>query len=113
MSPETLDLIGAVVGSAVGVLVGILGIYFSIKNTGGPRERAFVIRASVLGWLLVIAFVAGTLLTPQPHRYWLWLAYGILLPVGIFAWNRRQLQIRQEESGQRSESDAAPDGGGR
>ncbi len=106
MNPEHFGLIGAVVGSAVGVLGGILGTYFGIKNTGGPRERAFVVRASAAGWLLVIAFVAGMWLIPHPQRPWLWPAYAVLLLLGVFAWNRRQFQIRQKESGHRAQPNA-------
>ena len=102
MDPETIGLIGAIVGSAVGVLGGVIGTYFSIKNTGEPRERAFVIKASVVCWIAVIAFVATMWLIPHPHRHWLWLPYAVLLPLDIFAGNRRQWQIRKEESGQRA-----------
>jgi Ca2+/Na+ antiporter len=99
MNPETLGIVGAVVGSTVGILGGVIGTYFSVKNTNGPRERTIVLRASLLLWLLVLAFVAGTLLLPEPERWWLWVAYPFLLVVGIAIWNRRWLQIRQQESG--------------
>jgi hypothetical protein len=102
MKPETIGLLGGIVGSAIGVLGGAVGTYFSIRNTRGPRERAFVIKASVLCWVLVSAFVAALLLLPSPQRYFLWLPYGILLPVGIRAWNRIQSKIRKEESGERA-----------
>ena len=99
MDPETLGLIGGIAGSVIGALGGVFGTYMSIKNTSGPRERAFVIRASIGCWLLVIIFLIAMILLPNPQRHWLWIPYAIILPLGIIAWNRRQSQIRQEESG--------------
>jgi hypothetical protein len=76
-----------------------LGTYFSIKNTAGSRERAFVLRAAAVSWALVIAFVVGRWLLPHPQRHRRWLPYAALRTLGVFAWNRRQLQIRREERG--------------
>ena len=107
MDPEMMGWVGAVAGSVAGVLGGAIGSYYSVRNTAGPRERAFVVRAVVVGWALGIAFVVGLWLLPHPERHWLWLPYAVLLPLGIVAWNRRQAQIRQEESGR-----AGPPAGG-
>jgi hypothetical protein len=95
-------MLGAIIGSAIGVLGGIIGTYFSIKSTRGPRERAFVVKASILAWVLVMGFLGAMLLLPSPLRYWLWPPYGVILPLGVLAWNRRQSKIRQEESGGRA-----------
>jgi hypothetical protein len=35
---------------------------------------------------------------PNPYRYFLWIPYGILLPLGIIKGNRIQQKIRNEES---------------
>jgi hypothetical protein len=99
MDPQTVGLIGALVGSSVGVLGGVIGTYFSIKNTHGPRERAFTIKAAVVSWAAIVAFLAALWLIPSPYRHFLWLPYALLLPWGIRVWNRRQEQIRREESG--------------
>jgi len=37
---------------------------------------------------------------PMPWRFLLWIPYGILLPLGIFFWNRKQQRIREEEDGE-------------
>jgi hypothetical protein len=97
---QLAGLIGGVVGGGVGLLGGVLGTYFSIKNTRGPRERAFVVRAAVACWLLVLAFLAGMYLIPAWYNQLLWLPYAALLLLGIRAWNRAQFRIRREESGQ-------------
>ena len=44
-------------GVVAGVMGGIVGTYFSIKNAKGPKERAFAIRAAALCWLGVSAFL--------------------------------------------------------
>ena len=43
-----LGFVGGIIGGALGVLGGAIGTYFSIKNTSGPRERAFLIRISIV-----------------------------------------------------------------
>lgn len=99
MKAETIGVLGGILGAAVGVPVRAIGTHLSIRNTRGPRERAFVIKASILCWVLVVTFVAAMFLLPSPQRYFLWLPYAVLLPWGIVTWNRKQARIRREESG--------------
>lgn len=89
-------LIGPILGSVLGILGGVVGTYFSIRNTQGPRERTFMIRAALLCWLLLAAFGAALFLLPGT-RPWLWIAYSILLPVGVTYTNKRQAALRREE----------------
>lgn len=91
-------VIGGIAGGVVGLAGGIIGTYFGIKNTAGPRERAFMIRVAVVTWVLIAAFLAGMLLIPQPYKWLLWIPYGFVLAAGIRWGNRRQQQIRAEES---------------
>jgi hypothetical protein len=90
--------VGGIIGGGLGVLGGAIGTYFSIKNTSGPLERAFMIRISVVTWFLVTAFVCGLLALPRPFNFLLWVPYGIALPLGILWCNRRQNRIRAEEA---------------
>ena len=89
-------IVGGIVGSILGVAGGLIGTYFSIKNTNGPRERAFMIRSAIVCWIGVAIFLAALLLLPQA-RLWLWIPYGILLPLGIRYGSRKQMAIRREE----------------
>ena len=89
---------GAILGTVMGVIGGIIGSYFSIKNTKGPRERAFVVKACLVCWFLIFAFVIGMWLAPGIYKAMLGAAYVVALIVGIFWWNKRQAQIRAEES---------------
>ncbi len=98
MSPSQLGgWIGGVLGGVIGLAGGVVGTYFGIRNTHGPRERRFMVRAAVVVWVAILLFLALLLALPSPWRFLLWIPYGILLPVGIILGNRRQQQIRREE----------------
>jgi Ca2+/Na+ antiporter len=101
MNPETIGIwAGGILGGVIGVMGGVIGTYFTIKNTKGPRERAFVVKGSIVCWLFVIGFIAGMWLIPQWYSLLLVVPYVIVLVLGIRKWNQTQLRIRQEESGQ-------------
>ena len=91
-------LIGALIGCVIGLAGGVIGTYFGIKNTKGPRERGFMVKASVILWIAMGVFLALLLLLPSPYRWFMWIPYGILLPLGIIFGNRRLAQIRAGES---------------
>lgn len=91
--------IGPIVGGGFGLLGGVIGTYFTIKNTNGPRERGFAIKASILCWALVLLFVAGMALIPGWYKLFLVIPYVIGLFVGIRKWNEIQFRIQKEESG--------------
>jgi hypothetical protein len=98
VNPGMVGLIGGLGGAVIGVFGGAVGTYFGIKNTTGPRERAFMIRAAVLAWVAVAAFLVALWWTPMAYRVLLWVPYLLLLPIAIRAGNRRQDQIRREEA---------------
>lgn len=85
MTPAT---IGAIAGTSLGVLGGALGTYLSVRNVSGPRQRKVALRAAVAWWLGAGAFVGLMLVLPPAQRVWLWVPYGLLLPVGIAVTNR-------------------------
>ena len=88
---------GIIFSVSLGLSGGAIGTYFSIKNTSGPRERAFMIRVSIVTWIAVSIFVAALILLPKPYNWLLWIPYGIALPLTIIRWNKRQMEIRNEE----------------
>jgi len=69
MDGGQVGLIGGLLGGAIGILGGALGTFFSIKNTSGPREQAFMVRVSIAAWLIISMFIAGLLLLPQPYNW--------------------------------------------
>jgi hypothetical protein len=98
MNERTVAWIGGVGGGVLGVLGGAIGTYFSIRNTSGPRERAFMIRMALACWAVVTAFLGLMWLTPTTFRPLLWIPYALLLPLAIPAANRRQEKIRRQEA---------------
>jgi hypothetical protein len=91
-------MVGGLIGAVVGIVGGCIGTYFSVRNTAGPRERGFVIRAATIAWAGVCAFLAGLFLLPTPYNLLLWIPYTIVLPVAIIRLNRRQAELRREEA---------------
>ena len=91
-------LVGAIVGTVLGLAGGVFGTYCSIKNTQGPLERALMVKASVVVWIAVALFLVLLFATPAPYRFFLWIPYGIFLLVGINKLNRRIAEIRAVES---------------
>lgn len=94
---------GAVLGPILGLLGGVLGSWCSIKNTNSPRERRFMIRMTVLLWLLLFALVGLplTMVLAEMAPPWIcWFCLGmffvLLLPL-IFWGNARQRRIQSEE----------------
>ena len=88
--------VGAIVGSLFGIVGGLIGTYFSIKNTKGPFERVFMIRAAITCWFGVGVFLAVLFFVPHA-RIWIWIPYGIMLPLAIRYMNAKQEVIRREE----------------
>lgn len=91
-------LIGGIVGSLLGVAGAVVGAWFAIHNTNGPRERDFMVRVSLAMWGGILLFLALLFALPQPYRWLAWIPYAILLPLSICYVNRRQQAIRVEES---------------
>jgi Ca2+/Na+ antiporter len=89
--------IGAIIGCTIGLIGGLIGTYCSIKNTNGPRERAFMVNASIVVWVGIVLFLGLMFALPNPYRYLLWIPYSVLLPLGILYGNKKQRMIRQEE----------------
>ena len=93
-----MGFLGGIIGGLIGVIGGLVGTYFSIKNTNGPKERRFMIKAAIIGWVGIAIFLILIFLIPSPYRWFLWIPYCILLPIAIIVCNKRQAQIRAEEA---------------
>jgi hypothetical protein len=89
---------GGMLGVLGGLIGGLIGAYASIKNTSGPRERAFMIQVAVVFWIAITAFIFGLLALPRPFNFLLWVPYLISLPLAILWCNRRQRHSRAEEA---------------
>jgi len=91
-----LRLIGGLVGPALGLAGGLVGVYYSYKAARGPQERRFVIWASMALVVFILSFLVALFLAPQA-RVWIWTAYIILLPAGIRYLSRKQNAVRRGE----------------
>ena len=91
-------LIGGILGGVIGLVGGLVGTWCGIRNTNGPRERAFMIRLSILFWVVLSALLALLFVLETPYRWLVWLPFSIFLPLAIIYGNRRQAAIRREEA---------------
>ena len=89
--------VGGIIGGVIGVAGGAVGTYASIKNTSGPRERQFMVRAAVAVWVGITLFLALLFVLPSPYRWLIWIPYGVALPLAIVSLNRKQQAIRSDE----------------
>jgi hypothetical protein len=89
--------VGGIIGGVLGLAGGAAGTYASIKNTGGPRERQFMVRAAVAAWVGITLFLALLFVLPNPYRWLIWIPYGVALPLAIISLNRKQQAIRSDE----------------
>jgi purine-cytosine permease-like protein len=87
-----------VVAGLIVVVAGLAGAYLSIKNTKGPRERAFMIKAIIIGWIFVLALVFGLRVLPRSYHVLIIPIYIAGAVAGIMYSNKKQAQIRAEES---------------
>jgi hypothetical protein len=53
-----------------------------------------MIKASVIAWIAITVFLVLMFVVPNPYRLWLWVPYGILLPLGIIKLNKSIFYIR-------------------
>lgn len=92
-----IGTVGGIIGGTMGLAGGAIGTYASIKNTAGPKERRFIVRVAVVGWILITLFLILLWVLPNPYRWLIWIPYGLALPLAIVALNRKQQAIRSEE----------------
>jgi hypothetical protein len=90
-------VLGGIIGCLIGLVGGIIGTYCSVKNTNGPRERTFMIKSVIVGWGCGLVFLGLLFALPSPYKWFLWIPYGIFLPLGITYGNRKQHLISREE----------------
>jgi uncharacterized membrane protein YfcA len=98
MDDRMVGLIGGIAGGVIGVIGGAVGTYFGIRNTNGPKERRFTIRAAVFCWFGVSAFLACLFLLPRRWNLLLWLVYVPSL-FWFARWaNDRQVRAKVEDA---------------
>jgi len=94
-----IGYLGGILGCVLGFAGGAIGTYCSIKHTKGPLEKRFMIKASIVTWVALSIFLGLLIALPTPYRFFMWVPYGILLPLGIRYSNKRQQAIQALEDG--------------
>jgi hypothetical protein len=96
-------MIGAVLGTVVGIGGGIFGTYCSIKNTTTATERRFMVGYAIVIWLAIIflIFLPGFLsllgIIPSWSQWALFVLFFLLLVPSIGWANRRQATLRRTD----------------
>ncbi len=98
MDGGTIGLIGGTIGSIIGILGGIVGSYFSIKNTNGPKEKRFMVKMTVYVWSFLVILMLVAFLISGPYKVLAFVPLWIALPFFIRYCNKKQQEIREEES---------------
>ena len=100
MTSETMGIIGGIGGSLIGLLGGVVGTYFSIRNAKGPEEKRLMIRASIVVWALLLFLIIlplGLAVAGVFPRWGFWppaMVFFILIGPLIKEINKRQMAIR-------------------
>ena len=105
----TADMIGGVLGSAVGLAGGIIGTYFSIKNADGPGERNLVYRFVIAISIGIGIFLIGLFTFPAPYNHLLWIPYCLMLSVSIRRYNETLARIRDNQVSSKTKIVASKD----
>ena len=102
MNPGTIGLIGGVGGTVIGIMGGVIGSYFSIKNTTTPAERSLMVRFVIALWTAVVVLIGVPLalsiagIIPR-WTYWACFAlFFVVLGPAIWWVNRRQAERPKE-----------------
>jgi len=82
----------------IGLLLAAFGVYHGIKNTRGPKERAFMARAAVWFCVGVVLLVVLVFALPHPYKsFWLVL-YVPAMFIFLVMCGKRQARISEKEA---------------
>jgi uncharacterized membrane protein len=97
MESETPGLIGGISGACIGIAGSAIGIYFSLKNTNGPKEKSFMLRFGVIISVCFVSLIILLFIVPEGYKIFVWGPYLLLLFIAIRYGNKRLQEIRAEE----------------
>ena len=84
---------------AVGV--GLLASFHNVRNSKGPKEKAYVLRVCVIFWVLILSLLALVYYLPAPYRYIATFAYFVACPVFVYKTSKTHQLIRIIEERER------------
>jgi len=112
VDPGRIGLVGGIAGGLIGLMGAAIGTYFSVRNTNGPRERAFVIRSAVGLWVAILALAIGSWFATPTVRSLVAALFFLAIAPAIRLLNRRQQRIRGEEEAEGLVSEPGGSGSG-
>jgi hypothetical protein len=80
---------GAILGSVLGLLGGIIGTWLPIRNAKPGPEREVLIKWSIGFWVGILAILALMFLLPHPWRWLVWIPYPFALTWAVSSCNRQ------------------------
>jgi len=93
MTNAELAWLGGGLGAILGLIGGIVGTYFSIKNSKKPKQRTFAIKMSVIGWAAILTVSLVAYILPDSYKMLAFIPIWIGLPFYILYWNRKQKEL--------------------
>ena len=96
---------GALIGSTIGIIGGLVGTVCAIANTKTVEERSFVMKCTLILWIVVMAFICGLVFVPKLYTHYLWMPWALVMSFGIRWMNRRSHELRAKDV---TKQDGAP-----
>lgn len=96
--------IGAIVGGGFGLLGGIIGCWFSIKNARPGPQRCFMINMVWWFWLAALGLAIVVMLVPGPYRFIVIPAFSMILPLWI-RWGNKRLKAMEQSDNRKDQGD--------
>jgi hypothetical protein len=103
----SVRILAGVAITAVALVGGGVATYLNIRNSRGPKEKAFVTRACTVAWAVILSMLAAVYLLPPPWRYIAAGGYFIVCPILVYKWATTHQLIRVLEE---RENDGAANG---
>ena len=105
------SIFGVLLGPAIGVICGYIGIRTRLKDAASPRERTLMIRYAKMIAASAVIFAAALLLLELPAgRMWkghpglfvalglgVTLGFGLFITISAWRFNHHLLRVREEE----------------
>jgi hypothetical protein len=87
----------------VALVGGGYASYRNIRAARGPKERAFVTRVCIAGWVLILSMPPVVYLLQTPWNYLAAGAYLVAVPLLIYRWATLHQLIRIVEARERDD----------
>lgn len=114
MTSSDWGWVGGIVGMTLGLAGGIIGTYFSLKNTRTEKERSLMIKFVVGFWAFGLAALSLMLLAafdvlPQAVYWVVWITFMCLLGPFIVLGNRYLDRAARDEPAQKGPGELPED----